>query len=131
MPPTWQHQPTSGFGIDLQHRLGAVSCHCFHKAHRAGHPFRFLLKLGVKFISTTFGLMFPLIAAVVISASGSGSPQAATSCSAIKEFVGTAPSDIVQQKFAAHFDQPLNRVDCRDNGLCYQKWGKNCSRMAS
>jgi hypothetical protein len=43
-----------------------------------------------------------------------------------KEFVGTAPSDIIQQKFEAHFQLPLNRVDCRDNGLCYQTWGKDC-----
>jgi hypothetical protein len=39
---------------------------------------------------------------------------------------GTAPSDIVQKMFAAHFDVPLNRVDCRENGLCYQTWGKAC-----
>ena len=47
-------------------------------------------------------------------------------CAVTKEFVGTAPSDIIQQKFEAHFQLPLNRVDCRDNGLCYQTWGKDC-----
>jgi hypothetical protein len=59
--------------------------------------------------------------ASVVKANPAGSP-----CSITQEVVGTAPSDIVQKMFAQHFDAPLTRVDCRDNGLCYQKWGKDC-----
>jgi hypothetical protein len=70
--------------------------------------------------------MLALIAATLISSSGKATAQPVAKCVVTKEFHGTAPSDIVQQTFAAHFTQPLNRVDCRDNGFCYQKWGKNC-----
>ena len=73
--------------------------------------------------------MVPLLAAIVIASTPSKAAQKpGDSCAAVREFVGTAPSDIVQQKYAAHFDQPLNRIDCRDNGLCYQTWGKDCSQ---
>ena len=73
--------------------------------------------------------MVPLLAATLIASTPAKTAQnQGFSCAAVREFVGTAPSDIVQQKFAAHFDQPLNRVDCRDNGLCYQRWGKSCAQ---
>jgi len=52
-------------------------------------------------------------------------------CAITKDFVSTAPSDIVQQKFEARFDRPLKRVECKDNGLCYQKWGKNCTKATN
>jgi hypothetical protein len=67
-----------------------------------------------------------LLTATLVSASGPVTAQRGVSCAVTKEFVGTAPSDIVQKKFEARFDRSLNRVDCRDNGLCYQTWGKNC-----
>jgi hypothetical protein len=73
--------------------------------------------------------MFALIATTLLAASGDSAPQQGPTCSATKLFVGTAPSDIVQQKFEARFDLPLSRIDCKDNGLCYQKWGKNCSQV--
>ncbi len=70
--------------------------------------------------------------ALVLASSLNGSVVRANpprpACSITKEVVGTAPSDIVQKMFAQHFDAPLNRVDCRDNGLCYQKWGKDCKK---
>ena len=72
--------------------------------------------------------MITLMAAAVVAASGNPTQPQHAACAVTKEFVGTAPSDIVQQKFEARYDQPLERVDCRDNGLCYQKWGKNCSQ---
>mgnify|MGYP006281008961 FL=1 len=73
--------------------------------------------------------MLPLLAATLIASSPTKTvTKLGSSCAAVHEFVGTAPSDIVQQKFAARYDQPLNRVDCRENGLCYQTWGKSCSQ---
>lgn len=71
--------------------------------------------------------MVPILAALLLLSSSKAAAQSTSNCAVVKEFVGTAPSDIVQKKFAARFDVPLNRVDCRDNGLCYQKWGKGCS----
>jgi len=75
--------------------------------------------------------LIPLISSTLIAASGKPAPQQRPACAITKEFVGTAPSDIVQQQFEGHFQMPLNRVDCRDNGLCYQKWGKNCSKATN
>jgi hypothetical protein len=69
-------------------------------------------------------LALVLMASIDVSSPKVHSPVAA--CKITREVVGTAPSDIVQKMFAQHFDAPLNRVDCRDNGLCYQKWGKGC-----
>ncbi|WP_143593658.1 hypothetical protein [Synechococcus sp. 1G10] len=74
--------------------------------------------------------------ALLLAASINGSPSTkianatppAAPCKITQEVTGTAPSDIVQKMFAAHFDAPLNRVDCRDNGLCYQTWGKDCKK---
>mgnify|MGYP006274359367 CR=1 len=71
--------------------------------------------------------MISFLATALIAAAGNPAHQQHPSCAITKEFVGTAPSDIVQQEFEEHFQQPLTRVDCRDNGLCYQKWGKNCT----
>ena len=51
---------------------------------------------------------------------------AATACKVSKEFQGAAPSVIVQDALYEKFQHPLKRVDCRDDGLCYQRWGKNC-----
>lgn len=72
--------------------------------------------------------MLALLAATVLSSTGTPTAQAGPSCAITRQFQGTAPSDIVQQAFEAHYKQPLNRVDCRDNGLCYQKWGNNCTQ---
>lgn len=77
--------------------------------------------------------MLALLAATVLSSpaiSSSSKPpaQAGPHCAITHQFQGTAPSDIVQQAFEQHYKQPLNRVDCRDNGLCYQKWGNNCTQ---
>jgi hypothetical protein len=72
--------------------------------------------------------MLAVLAATVITSAGNPVAKAQPSCASILQFQGTAPSDIVQQAFEAHYKQPLNRVDCRDNGLCYQKWGKNCTQ---
>lgn len=72
--------------------------------------------------------MLELLASTVIASAAKPVAQAGPSCASIHQFQGTAPSDIVQQAFAAHYKQPLNRVDCRDNGLCYQKWGNNCTQ---
>jgi hypothetical protein len=55
-----------------------------------------------------------------------GASLAAQACKVSKEFHGEAPSVIVQDALAEKFQQPLKRVDCRDDGLCYQRWGKNC-----
>ena len=74
--------------------------------------------------------MLPLLAATLIAASGTPTTQTGHKCSVTKEFIGTAPSDIVQQQFEGHFQMPLNRVDCRDNGLCYQTWGKDCKKAS-
>ena len=74
--------------------------------------------------------MISLLATTLIAAAGNPAPPQHPTCAITKEFVGTAPSDIIQQEFEGHFQQPLTRVDCRDNGLCYQKWGKNCSEAA-
>jgi hypothetical protein len=52
---------------------------------------------------------------------------AAEACKVSKEFHGAAPSVIVQDALSEKFQHPLKRVDCRDNGLCYQRWGKDCS----
>lgn len=52
---------------------------------------------------------------------------AAAACKVSKEFLGAAPSVIVQDALSEKFQHPLKRVDCRDNGLCYQRWGKDCS----
>lgn len=54
--------------------------------------------------------------------------QAGPCCANIHQFQGTAPSDNVQQAFELNYKQPLNRVDCRESGLCYQKWGNNCTQ---
>ncbi|MFZ0406681.1 MAG: hypothetical protein WAM11_01025 [Cyanobium sp.] len=51
---------------------------------------------------------------------------AAAACKLSKEFQGAAPSVIVQDALAEKFQHPLKRIDCRDNGLCYQRWGKDC-----
>jgi hypothetical protein len=72
--------------------------------------------------------MLAFLAATVIASTGQLVAQAGPHCTITHQFQGTAPSDIVQQAFEAHYKQPLNRVDCRDNGLCYQKWGNNCTR---
>lgn len=50
----------------------------------------------------------------------------AAGCRVTKQFKGEAPAAIVEQAFAQKFKQPINRVDCRDNGLCYQTWGREC-----
>lgn len=74
-------------------------------------------------------VLAPVNAASVSAAPPSGGkPHSA--CALTKDFVGTAPSDIIQQKFEGHYEQPLSRVDCRDNGLCYQTWGKDCPQAA-
>lgn len=70
-------------------------------------------------------------ASSAIAATGQPAPQGGPACAVSKVFVGTAPSDIYQQKFEARFEQPLNRVDCRDNGLCYQTWGKGCTKATN
>jgi hypothetical protein len=70
--------------------------------------------------------MLALVLAASIGGSTAPAHPLSAPCKITKEFVGTASSDIVQKMFAQHFDAPLNRVDCRDNGLCYQKWGKDC-----
>lgn len=70
-----------------------------------------------------------MLALVLVASIGASAPSVhppLAACKITKEVVGTAPSDIVQKMFAQHFDAPSNRVDCRDNGLCYQKWGKGC-----
>ena len=72
-----------------------------------------------------------LIASTRIAATDQPAPQGGPACAVRKVFVGTAPSDIYQQKFEAQFEQPLNRVDCRDNGLCYQTWGKGCTKATN
>jgi hypothetical protein len=72
--------------------------------------------------------MLALLASTVIASAGKPVTQAGPSCASIHQFQGTAPSDIVKQAFEAHYKQPLNRVDCRDNGLCYQKWGNDCTQ---
>jgi hypothetical protein len=72
--------------------------------------------------------MLALLAATVLSSAGKPTAQAGPSCASSHQFQGTAPSDIVQQAFEQHYKQPLNRVDCRDNGLCYQKWGNDCTQ---
>ena len=73
-------------------------------------------------------LLIPFLTATLISAAGNPTPLQHSTCAVTKEFVGTAPSDIIQQEFEGHFQQPLTRVRCRNNGLCFQKWGKNCSQ---
>ena len=55
-----------------------------------------------------------------------GASFAAAACKVSKEFQGAAPSVIVQDALYEKFQRPLKRVDCRDDGLCYQRWGKNC-----
>jgi hypothetical protein len=76
--------------------------------------------------------------ALILAASMNGAPNGELAkanppeapCRITQEVTGTAPSDIVQKMFAAHFDVPLNRVDCRENGLCYQTWGKACKKAS-
>jgi len=75
--------------------------------------------------------VLPLLATALIAASGKPPAPSGPTCAITKEFVGTALSDIVQQKFEARFDRPLNRVECKDNGLCYQRWGKNCTKATN
>ena len=75
--------------------------------------------------------MLPLIAITLIAASGKPPAPSGPTCAITKDFVSTAPSDIVQQKLEARFDRPLKRVECKDNGLCYQKWGKNCTKATN
>lgn len=70
----------------------------------------------------------PVIHSSVLASAAKPSAQAGPTCAVTHQFQGTAPSDIVQQAFEQHYKQPLNRVDCRDNGLCYQKWGNNCTQ---
>jgi len=55
-----------------------------------------------------------------------GASVAAAACKVSKEFQGEAPSVIVQDALHEKFQHPLKRVDCRDDGLCYQRWGKDC-----
>ena len=55
-----------------------------------------------------------------------GARVAAAACKVSKEFQGEAPSVIVQDALHEKFQHPLKRVDCRDDGLCYQRWGKDC-----
>ncbi len=55
-----------------------------------------------------------------------GASLAAAACKVNKEFHGAAPSVIVQDALYEKFQFPLKRVDCRDDGLCYQRWGKDC-----
>jgi len=76
-------------------------------------------------------LVITLLAAAAITASGKPAPQPHPARAIAKEFFGTAPSDIVQKQFERHFQIHLNWVDCRDNELCYQKWGKNCSKATN
>jgi hypothetical protein len=73
--------------------------------------------------------MLALIAATLISSSGKATAQPVAKCAVTKEFHGTAPSDIVQQTFAAHFTQPLNRVDCRDNGFAIRNGARIARRQ--
>jgi hypothetical protein len=47
-------------------------------------------------------------------------------CKLTKEFKGEAPSEIIEKKFAERYEFALKAVDCRDDGFCYQIWGKNC-----
>ncbi len=74
--------------------------------------------------------MLPLLATALLAASGTPTPEARPKCAVTKEFIGTAPSDIIQQQFEGHFQMPLNRVECKDNGLCYQTWGKDCKKAS-
>ena len=76
------------------------------------------------------GMQALLFAAALAIAALPAGAKPASSCKTSKVFAGAAPSAIVQQQFAEHFEQPLNRVDCRDNGLCYQTWGKDCQRAS-
>ncbi|MEN9877672.1 MAG: hypothetical protein EBU30_08670 [Synechococcaceae bacterium WB6_3B_236] len=47
-------------------------------------------------------------------------------CKLTKEFKGEAPSEIIEKKYAERYEFALKAVDCRDDGFCYQLWGKNC-----
>ncbi|MFM7313100.1 MAG: hypothetical protein ACKO0M_08045 [Cyanobium sp.] len=72
--------------------------------------------------------MLAIAAATVISSAGTLVAQARPNCAGTQPFQSNAPSDIGRQAFEAHDCIPLNRVVCRDNGLCYQKWGNNCTQ---
>jgi len=72
--------------------------------------------------------ILPLLTVTIIAASGKAPTPSDPTYATTKEFVGTTHSDMVQQKFEARFDRPLNRVECKDNGLCYQRWGKDCTK---
>ncbi|MEB3331467.1 MAG: hypothetical protein VKI83_03105 [Synechococcaceae cyanobacterium] len=64
---------------------------------------------------------------LVVALTSLAAPAAqAAGCRVTKQFQGEAPAAIVEQAFAQKFKQPVNRVDCRDNGLCYQTWGREC-----
>lgn len=71
-------------------------------------------------------LSHPLLLVLGLITLGTQSALAATACKVTKQFQGEAPAAIVEQAFAQKFKRPVNRVDCRDNGLCYQTWGREC-----
>lgn len=67
-----------------------------------------------------------LVLADLMNESTVGANSVGPACRNTYEVLGTAPLDSVQTMFAKHFDAPLNHVDYRDNGLCYQKYLKDC-----
>lgn len=71
-------------------------------------------------VLTAPGLAAPPVPAVPLPANLKGL------CKITKEFKGEAPSEIIEKKFAERFEFALKAVDCRDDGFCYQIWGKNC-----
>ena len=71
-------------------------------------------------VLTAPGLAAPPVPAVPLPANLKGL------CKITKEFKGEAPSEIIEKKFAERFEFALKAVDCRDDGFCYQIWGKHC-----
>jgi hypothetical protein len=42
----------------------------------------------------------------------------------IREFQGRGPGDIQKNAYNAGYKYPNSEVVCKNNGYCYQKWGK-------
>ena len=70
-------------------------------------------------------LMAPVLAAPPVPAVPLP-PELKGLCKLTKEFKGEAPSEIIEKKYAERYEFALKAVDCRDDGFCYQLWGKNC-----
>jgi hypothetical protein len=75
-------------------------------------------------------LMVPVLMAPVLAAPPVPAvplpPELKGLCKLTKEFKGEAPSEIIEKKYAERYEFALKAVDCRDDGFCYQLWGKNC-----